>query len=260
VNLTALRTQVGQLALRSVVRTARQPAQIVPALVFPLFLLAVNTGGLDAATKIPGFPSDSYLAFALAVPFIQGGLFAVMNGGTDLARDIETGFLDRLALTPLSGLGLVVGQLAGVLALGGLSAIVYTVVGLAAGASLEAGVGGFVVLLALSLAIALAFGALGIFAALRLGSGEAVQGMFPVLFVFLFLSSMALPRNLIEIDWFRTVATYNPVSYLIEGIRSLFITGWDGEALALAFGVAAVMSALFLAAASVSLRTRLVRT
>ncbi len=259
-SLAALRTQVGQLALRSVVRTARQPAQIVPALVFPLFLLAVNSGGLNAATEIPGFPSDSYLAFALAVPFIQGGLFAVMNGGTDLARDIETGFLDRLALTPLSGLGLVVGQLAGVLALGGLSAIVYTVVGLAAGASLQAGVGGFVVLMALSMAIALAFGALGIFVALRLGSGEAVQSMFPVLFVFLFLSSMALPRNLIETDWFRTVATYNPVSYLIEGIRSLFITGWDGEALALAFGVAAVMSALFLAAASLSLRTRLVRT
>ncbi len=259
-SLAALRTQVGQLALRSVVRTARQPAQIVPALVFPLFLLAVNSGGLNAATEIPGFPSDSYLAFALAVPFIQGGLFAVMNGGTDLARDIETGFLDRLALTPLSGFGLVVGQLAGVLALGGLSAIVYTVVGLAAGASLQAGVGGFVVLMALSMAIALAFGALGIFVALRLGSGEAVQSMFPVLFVFLFLSSMALPRNLIETDWFRTVATYNPVSYLIEGIRSLFITGWDGEALALAFGVAAVMSALFLAAASLSLRTRLVRT
>ena len=256
----ALRTQVGQLALRSLLRTARQPAQIVPALVFPLFLLAVNTGGLDAATRIPGFPTDSYLAFALAVPFIQGGLFAVMNGGTDLARDIETGFLDRLALTPLSGLGLVAGQLAGVLALGAVCAVLYTVVGLAAGATLEAGVGGFFVLLALSLAISLAFGAIGMFAALRLGNGEAVQGMFPVLFVFLFLSSMSLPRNLIETDWFRTVATYNPVSYLIEGVRSFFVTGWDGEALALAFGIAAAVAALFLTAASLSLRTRLVRT
>jgi ABC-2 type transport system permease protein len=238
----------------------RQPAQIVPALVFPLFLLAVNTGGLNAATGIPGFPADSYLAFALAVPFIQGGLFAVMNGGTDLARDIETGFLNRLALTPLSGLGLVVGQLAGVLALGGISAIVYTAVGLAAGASLKAGVAGFLVLLVLALAIALAFGAIGMFAALRLGNGEAVQSLFPVLFVFLFLSSMALPRNLIQTDWFRAIATYNPVSYLIEGVRSLFITGWDGEALALAFGFSAAIAAVFLAAASLSLRTRLVRT
>jgi ABC-2 type transport system permease protein len=258
--MSGLRTQVGQLAWRSVVRTARQPAQIVPALVFPLFLLAVNAGGLGAATRIPGFPTSSYVTFALAVPFIQAGIFAVANGGSDLARDIETGFLDRLALTPLSGLGLVMGQLAGVLALGVIQSFVYVGVGLAAGAQIEAGVPGFLVLLALAETIALAFGAVGIFAALRLGSGEAVQSLFPVLFVFLFLSSMALPRNLIEIGWFRMVATYNPVSYLIEGIRSLFITGWDAEALALAFGAAAVIAAVFLTAASFALRTRLVRT
>ena len=256
----ALRSQVGQLARRSVVRTARQPAQIVPSVVFPLFLLAVNSSGLDPATRIHGFPTDSYLSFALAIPFIQAGIFAVANGGSDFARDIETGFLDRLALTPLSGLGLVLGQMAGVLALGLFQALVYLGVGLLAGSEFEAGAPGLLVLLALALMISLAFGAIGMFAALRLGSGEAVQGLFPVLFVFLFLSSMSLPRNLIEIDWFRTVATYNPVSYLIEGVRSLLITGFDGEALGLAFGCAAAIAAVFLAASSLALRTRLVRT
>ena len=58
---------------------------------FPLFLLAINAGGLDAATGLPGFPTDSYLTFALAVPFIQAGIFAVSGAGADLARDIETG-------------------------------------------------------------------------------------------------------------------------------------------------------------------------
>ena len=81
--------------------------------------------------------------------------------------------------------------------------------------------------------VALAFGALGLFAALRTGSGEAVQGLFPLFFVFLFISSMTIPRNLMSVTWFRDVATVNPVSYLIEGVRSLIITGWDGEALAL---------------------------
>ncbi len=109
----SLRTQVGQLAHRSVLRTLRQPAQIVPALVFPLFLLAVNAGGLKDATNLPGFPTDSYLTFILAVPFMQGALFSVMNAGTDLARDIETGFLNRLALTPLRGAALLSGLLAG---------------------------------------------------------------------------------------------------------------------------------------------------
>src|SRR5207237_4493572 len=104
------------------------------------------------------------------------------------------------------------------------------------------------------------FGSLGLFAALRTGSGEAVQSLFPVFFVFLFLSSMSLPRNLIQTDWFREVATYNPVSYLIEAIRSLLVKGWDGEALALGFGVAAAITVIGMVAASTALRTRLVRT
>jgi ABC-2 type transport system permease protein len=256
----SLRAQVGLLARRSIVRTARQPAQMVPAVVFPLFLLAVNSSGLESATRLPGFPTSSYLTFALAVPFIQAGLFAVLNGGTDLARDVETGFLDRLALTPLSGLGLLLGQLAGVLALTVFQVVVFLCVGLIAGAHFDAGVGGFFVLLALALTIALAFGGIGMFAALRLGSGEAVQGLFPVFFVFLFLSSMSLPRNLISADWFRTVATYNPVSYLIEGVRSLFLSGWDAEALALAFGLGAIITVVSMAAATAALRTRMVRT
>ena len=82
--------QVGQLARRSVVRTARQPANVVFPLVFPLLLLSVNSTGLQSATQLPGFPTDSYFAFALAVPFMQGALFATMNAGTDLARDIQT--------------------------------------------------------------------------------------------------------------------------------------------------------------------------
>jgi len=259
VNAT-LALQVGALARRSVFRTLRQPAQIVPSLIFPLLLVAINAGGLGKATEIPGFPSDSYLQFALAVPFIQAGIFAVANGGSDLARDIETGFLDRLALTPMSGVSLVCGQLAGVVGLGLVQGVIFLVVGLAAGADFEAGVAGVPVLLALALCISFAFGCIGLFAALRLGNGEAVQGLFPVLFVFLFLSSMALPRDLIEQEWFRTVATLNPVSYLIEGVRSLFVEGFDGEALALGFGFSLLIGGVFLAAASATLRTRLTRT
>jgi ABC-2 type transport system permease protein len=256
----AVRQQIAAMARRSVVRTLRQPAQVVPSLIFPLFLFAVNSAGLDAATQLPGFPTDSYVTFVLAVPFVQAALIGITNAGSDLARDIETGFLDRLALTPMSGLALVAGQLAGVFALGLLQAVTYLAVGLAAGATLEAGLGGALVLIALSLTIAFGFGCIGLFAAFRLGTGEAVQGLFPVFFVFLFLSSMVLPRDLIEADWFRAIATYNPVSYLLEGIRSLFIVGYDGEALALAFGCALGIAAVFLTLAVTSMRSRLVRT
>lgn len=255
----AFRIQVASLARRSILRTLRQPASVVPPLVFPMILMAVNVGGLDSATNLPGFPADSYLDFALAFTFVQGALFATLNAGTDLARDIQTGFLNRLALTPLRGTALLAGLLSGVVVLGFFQALVYLSVGLAAGASVHAGIAGAFVIIALALVVALAFGALGALAALRTGSGEAVQGLFPLFFVLLFLSSMALPRNLIETDWFRTVATYNPVSYLIEAIRSLILVGWDGQALALGFGVALGLAVVALSAAGIALRTRLVR-
>jgi ABC-2 type transport system permease protein len=255
-----LLTQVGVLARRSVIRTLRQPSQVFPALAFPLFLLAINAGGLDEATHLPGFPTGSYLTFALGFTFVQGALFATMNAGTDLAGDVESGFLNRLALTPLRGAALLVGLLAGVVVLGLIQAATYLVVGFVSGADFAAGIGGVAVIVVLSVMITLGFGAAGSMIALRTGNGEAVQGMFPLLFVLLFLSSMALPRNLIEQDWFRTVATVNPVSYLIEGIRSLLVTGWDAEALALGFGIAAAIIAAGLWGASAALKTRLVRT
>jgi ABC-2 type transport system permease protein len=252
--------QVFVLAGRSVVRTVRQPANVVFPLVFPLLLLAVNAGGLDAATRLPGFPTDSFVAFALAIPFIQGALFATMNAGTDLARDIQTGFLNRLSLTPMRGVALLAGQLGGIVTMGVVQALVYLSVGLAVGVEFASGPAGVFVLLAFAILVTAGFGALGAFAALRTGSGEAVQSLFPAFFVFLFLSSMNMPRDLIEIDWFRTVATINPVSYLIECVRSLIITGWDGQALALGFGIAAVITLVALVLASVSLRTRLTRS
>jgi ABC-2 type transport system permease protein len=252
--------QTRYLAWRSVLRTARQPIIIVPPLVFPLFLLAINASGLDAATAIPGFPADSYLEFALAFPFMQGAIFATNTAGANVAQDIGTGFLNRLSLTPMRGSALLAGQLTGVLLVGAIQAIAFLAAGVAAGAQIESGPVGVPVLFALSLAIVAGFGAIGLFAGLRTGSGEAVQGLFPLMFILLFLSSAALPRDLIAHDWFQTVATINPVSYLIEGLRSLIITGWDPAALALAFGIALAIFAAGLAASTAALRERLVRT
>ena len=252
--------QVFLLARRSVVRTIRQPANVIAPLLFPLMLLAVNSGGLEAETRLPGFPTSSFVAFALAVPFIQGALFATMNAGTDLARDIQTGFLNRLSLTPMRGVALLGGQLGGVVTMGVVQAAVYLSVGYLVGVRFASGALGVLVLFAFALLVSLGFGALGAFAALRTGSGEAVQSLFPAFFVFLFLSSMNIPRNLIETTWFRDVATANPVSYLIECVRSLIITGWDAEALALGFGIAAVITVVSLALASWALRVRMTRT
>lgn len=257
---STLATQVGSLARRSVLRTLRQPAQVVPALFFPLLLVAVNGGGLDAVTELPGFPTDHYVDFVLAVAFVQGGLFSAGSAGTNIAGDVETGFLNRLSLTPLRRTALLIGQLAGIVVLGLIQALTYLTAGLIAGVTIQAGVGGALVIIALAVLIALAFGAIGAFIALRTGSSEAIQGAFPLLFAALFLSSMSLPRNLIQTDWFRTVADWNPVSYMLEGIRSLVISGWDGQALVLGFACAGGVALVALIGASGALRTQMART
>jgi ABC-2 type transport system permease protein len=258
--MTSLLAQTQELARRSILRTLRQPAQIIPPIIFPLILLSVNVGGLESATKLPGFPADNYLDFAIGMAFMQGALFAMVSSGSDLARDVETGFLKRLALTPMQRIALLIGQLAGQLVLSLVCCLVYLGVALAFGMHVKAGFAGLLVVIALAMVIAVGFGALGALVGLRAGSGEAVQGFFPLFFVALFLSSTSLPRNLMEQDWFRTIATYNPVSYLVEGLRAPIIAGWDGEALAMGFGIATLIAILGLYGAVAAVRTRVVRT
>jgi ABC-2 type transport system permease protein len=247
------------VARRAVLRTSRQRALMIFPMVFPLILFAINGSALGPATRIPGFPTSNYRDFLIAMPFIQGAMFVSISAGVDLARDIENGFLNRLALTPLRGEALLVGQLGGALVLGVIQAVVYLLVGLATGVTFASGVGGALVLLALSILIAFAFASLGGLLALRFGTGEAVQGIFPLLFVTLFLSSSSLPRDLIKVSWFRDIATYNPVSYLLEALRSLVITGWDAQALELGVGFTLALLVITLALSQRAMRTRLAR-
>ena len=254
--VSAFLTEVLAIARRSTVRTLRQPAVIVPSLLFPMLFFSINANGLDAASKIPGFPTDSYLDFAFAFPLIQASLFGAITAGADLARDIESGFFDRLSLTPMRPVALLGGMLTGVVALGFLQGVVFLIVGTLMGVDVSSGFFGMVVIVLLTVLVALGFGGIGAILAIKTGSVEAVESAFPLFFVAIFLSSINLPRDLIEQDWFRFIATVNPISYLVEGIRSLVITGWDTQALVLGFGVALAIVVVAIGGAAVSLKTR----
>jgi ABC-2 type transport system permease protein len=233
---------------------------IVPNITFPLLLLAINSNGLRAATNLPGFPTNSFLDFFIPIAFMQGALFASAVAGIDLARDIDNGFLNRLALTPMRSSALLLGQLGGAVALGTVQAAVYLGAGIAFGVRFQSGVAGAMTLFLLAILIALGFGALGIYLALRTGSGEAVQSTFPLLFFLLFLSSMNLPRNLIQATWFRDVATANPVSYMIEAMRTLVISGWNAQALLLGFSFSLALIVVGLGMSALALKSRMLRT
>ena len=253
-------TQLRLLAQRSISRTLRDTGGVVSAILFPLVLFAIVSSGLSESTEIPGFPTTNFTSFALTIAFANGAMVMIANTGQGIATDVESGFINRMALTPMRGEALIVAQLAGAVALGLIQAVLFLGIGYAAGARIEAGPLGAVVLVILFLVTLLGFGMVGIFIGIRTGSGQAVQALAPLTLVFLFFSSVNMPRNLIQTDWFRYIATGNPVSYLVEGMRSLLITGWDAEALALGFGVALTIFVIFLVASTRALSQRLVRT
>ena len=58
----------------------RQRALLIFPMLFPLILFAINGSALSKATDIPGFPTHSYRAFLLAMPFVQGAMFVVDLG------------------------------------------------------------------------------------------------------------------------------------------------------------------------------------
>lgn len=257
---TSFARQLGLLARRSIKRTFRDPGSIAPALLVPLILFILVSAGLEKATHVKGFPTHTIWTFTLTIAFANGAMVVVANTGQAIATDIEGGFINRLALTPMRSFALIASQLAGPLVLGVIQALIFLGVGLAAGARFEAGPLGAVVLILIFLSAVLAFGALGIYVGLRTGSGQAVQAIAPVMTVFLFLSSVNWPRDLITERWFYWVATLNPLSYLVEGMRSVLIDGWDKQAigLGLVFTVSLFFMALTLCA--ISLQGRLVRT
>ena len=255
--MSSVREQLAPLARRSIARSIRQPILVIPSFIFPLYMLAVLAAAGGQVTKVPGFPTHSYLTFILGATLIMGATGAMNAAGSAVASDIESGFLNRLQLTRINGAALVAAQLAGVAVLGAVQSTLTLLVGLAGGASVETGVAGAVVIIPLVVLFVMAFGAVGVFVAVQTGSPTGVQSLSALGIALLFMSSMAMPRNLISSNWFKDIATYNPASYLVEAPRSLLVTGWDGQALGLGCAVAVVVLIVALAAAVVAMGRRL---
>jgi ABC-2 type transport system permease protein len=248
---------VAALGRRSVVQTLRRPQLMAPIIIFPSLLLAVQTGGAGSAVNLPGFPEvDGFLDFMLAGAMIQSALLAGNSGGIALAVDIEMGFTDRLLAAPISRYAIVLGRLAGTAALGAFSAVFYVVVGLVFGAHIEEGVLGVVLMVVFVTLASVAFGGIGAAIALRTGTASVVQGLFPLVFVILFLSSAFFPYQLM-LEPAGTIAEYNPVSFIVEGVRDPVISTLTGEDAWKAFASIIGLGALSLGASGLALRHRL---
>jgi ABC-2 type transport system permease protein len=257
-DLAASARVVRALGGRSIRQTFRRPQLLAPIVVFPTLLLAVQTGGAGASIELPGFPPvQSFLQFMLAGAMMQSMMLAGNSGGIAFAVDIEMGFTDRLFAAPIPRFAIVLGRLAGTAALGLFASIWFLAIGLIFGAEIEGGVPGALLAIALVTASALAVGGIGAAIALRTGSASVVQGLFPLVLVVLFLSSAFFPQELM-IEPAKTIAEYNPLSFIVEGVREPIISGIDAavtlEAVAAIAGI--VVLGLVLSARALKHRLR----
>jgi ABC-2 type transport system permease protein len=219
---------IAALGRRSVKQAFRRPQFLAPIVVFPSLFLAVNTGGAGRAIDLPAFPHvHGFLDFQLAGSMVQSTMLAGVSAGISLALDIEIGFIDRLIAAPVSRATIVLGRLVATMVLGALSGLWFLTLGLIFGAHIQGGVLGFLVVIVLVSLCAGAFGAIGSALALKSGRASVVQGIFPLVFVILFMSSAYFPRDLL-LQPAESIAKWNPMSLIAEGIRQPIAFGMDG--------------------------------
>ena len=231
------------LARRALRNTLRRPQFLAPLLIFPSLFLAINTGGLHRSTDLPGFPEvHGFLDFQLSAAMCQSLMLAGVGAGIATALEIEGGFFDRLVASPIPRVSIPLGRILAGSALAAAQVVYFLALGLIFGAHIVAGVPGVLVVLLIGITTGTGFSAIGVMIALRARSASTVQGIFPLVFVVLFVSSAFFPRDLLShpADW---VAAYNPLSYVADGMRDPIISSITAstvlEGLAAALGIAA---------------------
>jgi ABC-2 type transport system permease protein len=248
---------VAALGRRSVRQTFRRPQLVAPILIFPTLLLAVQTGGAGSAVDLPDFPEvNGFLDFMLAGAMLQAALLAGNTGGIALAVDLEMGFADRLFAAPISRYAIVLGRLAGTATLGVATGIWFIVLGLIFGVEFEQGVPGMLTMVFFVSLCAVAFGALSSAIALYTGQASIVQGLFPLVFVILFLSSAFFPAELM-LEPAATIAEYNPLSFIATGVRDQVIGGLDARVMVETVAALAAVGLFSFALSTIALRRRL---
>jgi ABC-2 type transport system permease protein len=248
---------IGALGARSIKQTFRRPQLMAPLLVFPTLLLAIQVGGAGRATDLPQFPQvHGFLDFMLAGAMIQSTLLAGNSGGIALALDIEMGFTDRLFAAPISRFAIVLGRLAGTAVLGAFTAVWFIVIGLLFGARIEEGVPGMLLMILVVSLSAIAFGGIGAAIALKSGKASVVQGLFPLVFVILFLSTAFFPEQLL-LEPARSVAAWNPLSFIVDGVRDPVISSVSVKTFAESIAAMAFVALIGLGLSAVALRSRL---
>ena len=231
----------------------REPEFFIPALIVPVFFFVVNIGALQDFAEQSGTVTD-FKAFQLPVAIV----FAVtgVSRASALVTDIQNGYFDRLLLTPIRRSTLLLGLIAADLMSVMMLTIPVVLLGLVLGVSFATGVLGMIVFLLYGAAWGLSFAGFPYAIALKTGNPAAVNSSFILFFPFAFLTTSFLPKEALT-GWLSTVATYYPVTYVLDGLRSLITEGWEWGTLAKGLMATAALTVVSFGLASAAMRGRI---
>ncbi len=243
------------VAIRALRALPREPEMIIPSLIIPVFFFAVNLGSLEqfAERSIAGL---DFRAFQLPTAIV----FAVtgVSRAHALVTDIQSGYFDRMLMTPMHRLALLLGLMVADLALVMGLAIPVLALGFAVGVGFQTGVLGLLLFIVMAGLWGLAFTGFPYAIALKTGSPGAVGASFIIFFPFAFLTTATLPQEALT-GWLAAIADYNPMTYLLAALRSLLYGGWDPRALLEGFLAIALVGTVSISLALATLRGRVAR-
>jgi ABC-type multidrug transport system permease subunit len=234
---------------RSLNEVLRVRGALLPATIAPLVFMLGITGQFGRLTGLEGFPTDSYLSWIVPLSCMQGAGFAGAATGSNLARDIEQGWFDRLLVAPVPRPLLVVGPILGAVTRSMVPATVVLIVGLLLGAELTGGVPGLIALYVACASFCAIAGLWGVFMAVTFRTQQAGPLMQQGVFLAVFLSTAYTPEVLLE-GWLAEAARLNPITYVLEMARQATVEGIEPSlahtlpGLAALAGLAVVLGAL----------------
>jgi|YNPBryBLVA2012_1023415.scaffolds.fasta_scaffold05660_2 ABC-2 type transport system permease protein len=248
--------QIGLITWRSLVTISRTPEALLPPVAISIFFLVIYRSTLGgAANFLPGLSGSSYLGFILPLSIVSSSLSGAGIAAQNLVRDVSSGYFNKLLLTPISRAALLLGPIfAGAVILGLQASIVITAA-LLMGLESATGLPGLLAVIGLAVLLGTGFAGFTVSAALGSGSAAATQGASFIFFPFTFLTASFVPLALLD-GWLKTAAQFNPITYVLEAMRSLLNTGWDTEALLKGVVACLLLAVAMYALAIFSLRVR----
>lgn len=244
------------LSIRNTKQIWRPLLALLPSLFIPIFFFLVNSASLHAFSKAPGFPNVSYRDFIAPVALFTAVFFSSGNAGIELVQDISSGYFKKLIIMPINRLAIVLGKLSEMAIQAVMQGTIVLVLLLAIGVRFNTGFLGILVVFLILILFAMAWSCVGMIAALRTQNARLVQSLFILVFPFLYLTTSQAPMELLP-PGFRLLATYNPVTYIIEGVRALVLSNWSNPAIWQGVLVSALLFVLMVGLTVLSFRKAL---